>query len=155
LEDPEEQPSARAGFSRRKWIGIAVAAVVAAFLVGFLPMWLKDRETSHRLAAADASVRSVELHALIGDAAIDARRGDYEPARQEISKFFTDLRSELDRGDDSAFTKAQRERLEALLVGRDDLVTLLARSDAASGGRLADLHAGFRQALAAEPQPLH
>ncbi len=153
MDNIDEQPLARTNFSRRKWIGIGAATLIAVFLIGFLPMWLKSRETSHQLDVSNAALRSAELHSLLGDAAIDARRGDYEPARQEISKFFTELRTELDRGDDSAFTKSQRERLEALLVGRDDLVTLLARSDVASGGRLADLHAGFRQALAAEPQP--
>jgi hypothetical protein len=123
--------------------------VLIAFLLGLVPMWVTSRQTARQLTLTSASLRAAELHNLIGDAAVDARRGDYEPARQEISKFFTDLHAELGRSD-SAYTEQQRARLEPLLADRDDLVTLLARSDAASGGRLADLHAAFRQALAAE-----
>jgi hypothetical protein len=80
-------------------------------------------------------------------AAVDARRGDYEPARQAVSRFFTSLRAEIDKGDTSYFTQSQRAGAQALFAGRDEVITLLARSDPASADRLSDLYVAYRKAL--------
>jgi len=76
---------------------------------------------------------------------MDARRGDYEPARQATSEFFTRLRTEVDRGQDSVFTEAQRSNLTPVFATRDDMITLLARNDPASVDRLTDLYNKYRQ----------
>jgi hypothetical protein len=84
---------------------------------------------------------------LLASAAIDARRGDYEPARQGASEFFTELRAEMDRGAKSALTEAQRAALEPMFAQRDNIITLLARSDPAAADRLSDIYAGYRKAV--------
>jgi hypothetical protein len=58
-------------------------------------------------------------------AAIDARRGDYESARQAASDFFTALRAETDSGAASALSQMQRERVLPQLTRRDEIITLL------------------------------
>ena len=83
----------------------------------------------------------------LASAAIDARRGDYEPARQAASQFFTSLRAEMDKGDTSNYTQAQRQGMQPLFAGRDELITLLARSDPASADRLADLFVAYRKIM--------
>ena len=80
---------------------------------------------------------------------MDARRGDYEPARQATSEFFTKLRTEVDRGGDTVITEAQRSNLTSVFATRDDTITLLARSDPASADRLMDLYNKYRQVLVA------
>jgi hypothetical protein len=47
---------------------------------------------------------------------------------QPASQFFTSLRAEIDKGDTSDFTKDQREGMKTLFTGRDEVITLLARS---------------------------
>jgi hypothetical protein len=89
----------------------------------------------------------VRLQNNLASAVIDARRGDYEPARQTASQFFTSLRAEIDKGNTSNFTQAQREGMQPLFAGRDELITLLARSDPASAERLSDLFVVYRKIM--------
>lgn len=85
---------------------------------------------------------------MLASSAVGAQRGEYEPARQEASDFYTALREQLDKADDdAALTPQQRDNLRPLLKERDDVITLLARSDPAAGPRLLDAHATFRKAI--------
>ena len=128
---------------------ILYASVLAAvFLIGLVPMWLKSRTAARERDAAQASLRVSNLQNSLANAAIDARRGEYEPARQAASDFFTNLTFEIARGSDSAFNESQRNTLGSLFAARDDTITLLARSDPASTDRLVDLYTKYRQAIA-------
>ncbi len=129
-----------------KYAGIAFIVVILAFLLGFIPMWLKASRSETERTAARAELRISEIQNALASATIDARRGDYERARQSASQFFTALREEADRGGASALTAPQREAAGPLFNQRDNIVTLLARSDPASVDRLSDLHVAFRKA---------
>ena len=129
----------------RKVVLYAVVLLIV-FLMGLVPMWMTARLRARERDAAQASLRISSLQNALGNAAIDARRGEYEPARQAASEFFTNLQAEIDRGD-SVFNVAQRTTLRSLFAMRDDAITLLARSDPASAERLVVLYVGYRQAL--------
>ena len=126
---------------------IYAAVVVVIFLLGFVPMWLRARAASSSLVETEHQLMMVRMQSSLASAAIDARRGDYEPARQAVSQFFTSLRAELDKGDTSNYTQAQRQGMQPLFAGRDELITLLARSDPASADRLADLFVAYRKII--------
>lgn len=136
---------------RNRRIAIYAGILLVAFLLGLVPMWLASRERAKERDEAQAALRVSRLQNALANAALEARRGDYEPARQTASDFFTNLREELERGNDSAFTPAQQEGMRALLASRDDMITMLARSDPASVERFADLHTAFRQAVGDVP----
>ncbi|HKP83019.1 MAG TPA: hypothetical protein VJT69_13400 [Pyrinomonadaceae bacterium] len=137
----------------RRLIIYAVLLLVA-FLAGLIPMWSKSRTYARERDTAQASLRISNLQNMLASAAIDARRAEYEPARQAASDFFTNLQIELGRGRDSAFNEAQRNVLRSMFDTRDDTITLLARSDPASADRLVDLYTKYRQAIAsATPNP--
>jgi hypothetical protein len=121
--------------------------LLVVFLLGFVPMWLQSRAAAGRLADAERRLALAGMQGGLASAAIDARRGDYEPARQAVSQFFTSLRAEIDKGDTSYFTQAQRAGVQPLLAGRDEVITLLARSDPASADRLSDLYVAYRKAV--------
>jgi hypothetical protein len=125
---------------------IYAGVLLIVFLLGFVPMWLKARASDARLADAERRLTLVGMQGDIATAAIDARRGDYEPARQAVSQFFTSLRAEIDKGDTSYFTQAQRAGVQPLFAGRDEIITLLARGDPASADRLSDLYVAYRKA---------
>ena len=59
------------------------------------------------------------------------RRGDYKPARQACQSVLQSLRAEM----------------QPLFAGRDELITLLARSDPASADRLAELFVAYRKIM--------
>src|SRR6185369_8456052 len=119
------------------------ALLLVVFLAGLVPMWLTSRTYARERDAAQASLRISNLQNSLANSAIDARRGEYEPARQAASDFFTNLGIELARGRDSVFSEAQRNALRAMFETRDDTITLLARSDPASADRLVDLYAKY------------
>jgi hypothetical protein len=121
-----------------------VARPLVAFLLGFVPMWLKSRERSSSLSEAERQLSLVRMENSLTSAAMDARRGDYETARLAASGFFTFLRAETGKGVDSALSQAQIAGLEPLLTRRDEIITLLARGDAASADLLSDLYGSYR-----------
>ena len=126
---------------------IYAGVLLAVFLLGFVPMWLKARECGGSLAGAEQQLSLARMQNNLASSVIDARRGDYEPARQAASQFFTSLRAEADKGDVSTLTPAQREGVEPLFTRRDEIITLLARSDPASADRLSDLYVSYRKVM--------
>jgi hypothetical protein len=126
---------------------IYAAVLLAVFLLGLIPMWLKARECARGLAESEHQLLLVRMQSNLASATVDARRGDYEPARQAASQFFTSLNGEIDKGDTSAFTQAQRQSLQPLFAGRDEIITLLARSDPSSADRLSDLYVSYRKIM--------
>jgi hypothetical protein len=137
----------------RKWRKpvLFVAALLIAFLLGFVPMWFSAHQRAQELNAAQTSLRVRQMQCELASAAIDARRGEYEQARLAASSFFTAARDELDRQQGSAFSSKQQDALRALLAQRDELITLLARSDPASADRLSDLYVSFRNIIGSQP----
>lgn len=144
-----EQVTSRWVGAAKLWkrVGIYAAVVLGLFLLGFIPMWLKARSISFQRDSVQQEFRLSQMQNSLAAAFIDARRGEYEPARQTTSDFFTALRQQIDAGDESTLTQSQRESLRPLLSKRDDIITLLARNDAASLDRLSDLYVSFRKAL--------
>ena len=133
-------------------VGICLGVALVAFLVGLVPAWLRSREHAGERDAARRELRLARMQNALGAAAVDSARGDYEPARRAASDFYSALGAEADAaGEDSILTTAQRDALRPLLQQRDDLITLLARSDPAATPRLLDMHASLRKAVAAAP----
>jgi hypothetical protein len=131
-----------------KRVGIYAAVAIAIFLLGFIPMWLKAGSAISQRDAARHELQLSQLQNTLSSATIDARRGEYEPARQMASDFFTTLRSHSDNyTDSSTLTPAQRDRVRPLLTQRDEIITLLARSDPASAERLSNLYVSYLQAM--------
>lgn len=138
---------------RWRRVGLYAALALGLFLLGLVPMWLKANEYEAQREAAQHELRLSQLENRLSEAAINARRGDYEPARQTISDFFTALRTQLDKGASSDLTETQRSSLNPLLEQRDDIITLLARSDPAAADRLSDLYVSYHKAMSnVQPQ---
>lgn len=134
-----------------KRVGIYGTVLLGVFLLGFVPMWLIARERANERDVAQAGLRLSQMQNRLASASIDARRGEYEPARIAASDFFTALRAEIDRGQDGALSQQHREALQPFLAQRDELITLLARNDPAAAARLADLYIVYRKAV--DPAP--
>lgn len=144
-EDVEPKPVESSPLIRR--ILIYAGVLIVVFLLGFLPMWLRSRAANNSLAETKRHLILAEIQNDVASAAIDARRAEYEPARQKVSQFFTTLQAETAKGDSSSYTRAQRDQLQQLFAGRDELVTLVARSDPASADRLTDLFVAYRKIM--------
>jgi flagellar biosynthesis/type III secretory pathway M-ring protein FliF/YscJ len=132
---------------RWKRIALYVVLAIVFFLLGLIPMGLRARQYAEEREAAQHDFRLKEMETQLAAAVINADRGEYEPARQTASDFFTSLRSQIDRGPDSDLSDFQRERLKSLLSQRDDVITLLARSDPAAVIRLSDIYVAYEKAM--------
>ncbi len=121
--------------------------LIAAFLIGFIPMWLSARSCSDNLSDTQNQLKAAQMRNTIATAAIDARRGEYEPARQAASDFFTNLRTEMESDENTVLTQSQRERVRPLLSIRDEIITQLARSDPAAADRLSTFYTSYVKAI--------
>lgn len=151
---PEEHSHALTDSERRTWgstlwkrVIAYVLILVTVFLLGLVPMWLRARQRGKELDATRVELRRSQMRSALSAAALDARRGDYEPARKAMSDFFTALSKELEHSENSALDQTQRDAVRPLLSQRDEIITLLARSDPAAADRLADLDASYRKAM--------
>jgi hypothetical protein len=91
-EDVQPKPVKSSSVMRRFIIYAGVILVI--FLLGFVPMWLKARAATSSPVETEHQLILVRMQSNLASAVIDARRGDYEPARQAASQFFTSLRVE-------------------------------------------------------------
>jgi hypothetical protein len=135
-----------------KRYGIYFIGALIIFLLGLIPMWLKANSAAAQRDAAQRELHLSRMQNMLASSAVDAQRGEYEPARQEASDFFTALREQLDnKNADAALSPLQRDGLKPLLAERDELITLLARNDPAAAPRLLNMHAEFRKAISSAP----
>src|SRR6266853_3829678 len=124
-----------------------LAALAVVYLAGFIPTWLKLRDQTAQREKAEHELTLTRIVKDLGSATIDARRAEYEAARVEASAFFTAAHFEFAQRDKSPLTQQQRAGLLPLLASRDELITLLARSDPAAADKLANLYVSVRKVL--------
>ena len=129
------------------WKRIALYATLSIgfFLLGFVPTSLKTSRAIEQRDAAQRGVRLAQLQNTLAAAVIDVQRGQYEPARQLISDFYTNLRRQVDGDNGSLFTPAQHEGVRYLLAERDELISLLARSDPAAADRVFNVYSNYNK----------
>ena len=108
----------------QKWL-IRVGLLLLAFLLGFVPMWISNRQLSADLATREKELHRSRVQNALTAATIYARRGEYETARQNTSTFFTDVRSEMDKGDVGILNEQERIGLNRVMAERDEIITLL------------------------------
>ena len=122
--------------------------LVVVFLLGLVPMWLSARSRARERDEARRELRLSKVENDLSSAVINARRGEYEPARQATSRFFTSLVTQCDAtSQPTDLTRAQCDALRQPLAHRDELITLLARSDPASADRLSDMYVLHQKAM--------
>ena len=149
--DERETTSDRANPWRR--FAIYALILVVVFLLGLVPMWLAARNRAKERDDARRELRLSEMENDLSAAVINARRGEYEPARQATSRFFTTVRAQCDAPTEpSDLTGAQCEALRPSLDQRDELITLLARSDPASADRLTEIYVAHEKAMSVPSQ---
>lgn len=137
--------------ARVRRASLYLVALAVAFLAGFVPTWLQARMQLSETRALQVRLNVMSLENTLAAAALLAGRGEYAPARDAMTRFYSDLQVQLDHPN-SVFGPEQKEGLRVALAGRDELITLLARSDPASVERLAELYARQRPLLGQVPR---
>ena len=108
-----------------------------------------------QLAETQKNLRQSEIKGLLTSSIVEAKRGEYEPARQSASSFFTQLNQEREKGENESFLKKDDPpKLKPIFDERDAIITMLAQRDPASVERLTNIYLIYLQATGvAQPPP--
>ena len=124
---------------KNKVIAIA-AGLVAVFLIGFVPQWMKANRLDGELQQMRQKVADSELRDLAALAYLQASQKNFGLAAETAGRFFGRVR-------DGA---AGRKAVEELASPRDKITAELAKGDPAAIGSLQDLVLKTRQATAGQ-----
>ena len=121
--------------------------IVGAFLLGLLPMWWTAYERGAERDDVREELSALERENTLAAAALLARQGEYDRAREAASQFFTEVNQHVTSAQINGTPVPNADALRASLSDRDEIITLLARSDPASADRLADLYMSYTESL--------
>jgi hypothetical protein len=117
-------------------------AVIVAFLVGFVPQYVKARRLEGDLHALQQANANAELRDLAGLSYVQASQKNYGLAAATSARFFNRARELANQAADSPVRKA----LEDLMPPRDKITEELAKGDPGVIGDLQDVFARTRRA---------
>jgi len=116
---------------RNRWI-LAAALLVVAFLLGFVPQYLKNARASVDLQARDQQIIQLRqqttlsrLRDLASLLYLETTRKNYGIASQHASALFDLIRATINNGPDPAL----KDGLATTLAQRDEIVSKLAKPD--------------------------
>lgn len=115
---------------------VIAAGLVAVFLIGFVPQWMKANRLDGELQQMRQKVADSELRDLSALAYLQASQKNFGLAAETAGRFFGRVR-------DGA---AGRKAVEELASPRDKITAELAKGDPAAIGSLQDLVLKTRQA---------
>lgn len=133
---------------KNRIIVIAVA-LVAVFLVGFVPQYVRASRLESELRQSRNAFAEAEVRDLIGLAYFQADQKNYGLAGDSIGRFFNRLRELVNQSQDAT----RRKALEALLAPRDRITAQLAQGDGTVLGELRDLFIQTRAATRSADAP--
>jgi hypothetical protein len=123
---------------------IAAAILVAVFLLGFVPQYVKANRLDSELRQSRQTCAGADLRDLIGLAYVQANQKNFGLAAETSGRFFNRV-SEIAHETQDA---ANRKAIEALLSPRDRITAELAKGDPAVTADLQDLFLKTRSATA-------
>lgn len=134
---------------RNRLIAIALGIAVVAFLAGFLPQWVRANRNGDQLEVTRFELSASRTEGKIAAALSESLRSNYERSRQLMAEVYAEMQGLLPRVDER-----QRRELQAILAGRDEMITLLARAAPESSQRLMLIHTRYRAAMHGEATPV-
>jgi hypothetical protein len=133
---------------RNKIIMTAIA-LVAVFLLGFVPQYIKANRLETELRQFRQEIAGAQLRDLIGLAYVQANQKNYGLATETSSRFFSRAREMANQTQDAS----SRKTLEDLLALRDRVTAELAKGDATVMGDPQELFVKTRQATRSSSEP--
>jgi hypothetical protein len=109
-----------------KVIGVAIA-LVAVFLVGFVPQYVKANRLDSELRQTREAYAGADLRDLIGLAYLQSNQKNFGLAAETSAGFFNRAREVANQTKDAT----RRKAVEDLLAPRDRITAGLAKGDAA------------------------
>lgn len=127
---------------RNRQIATIAGIALVAFLLGFVPQWMRAGRAGEDRDAARFELRMSRTEGKIGAALTESLRSNYERSRQLMTEVFDELQASAPR-----LQGTQRREVDAILSGRDEIITLLARAAPESSQRLMLLYTRYHTAF--------
>jgi len=115
-----------------KKVMIIVGLLAAAFLGGYVPTYLKNRDLKSANSSLQLDIRLARLRLDVAMMLVEVEQGDYGKARTRSSKFFDGLREAEPLLQD----ETQKQKLAAALRERDAVTAALTSLDASVASTL-------------------
>lgn len=129
----------------RQRIIVWAVVVIAVFLIGFVPQYVRASRLDSELRGAQQAASFADLRDLVALAYVQANEKNYGLAAETSAQFFNRARELANESRDAS----RRKALEGLLVARDKITAELAKGDAAAIGDLGQLLHQARRATGA------
>jgi hypothetical protein len=128
---------------------VVAVVVVVAFLLGFVPQYVKAQRLESELHTAQQANAGAELRDLAAQAYVQANQKNFGLAAETASRYFNRTREVASQTGNAATKTA----LESILTARDKITAELAKGDPAAIGDLQDLFTKTQQATRPATQP--
>lgn len=125
-------------------IGIAAAALVATFLIGYVPSCRSARSAETQRAQAERQLNLARLHSQLGMMSFEVNRNNYSKSAAYSTDFFNNLKNTINGASDAAL----KERLQAIAARRDEITANLAQAEPAVKEKIGQMYADFYQIIA-------
>ncbi|HZN11015.1 MAG TPA: hypothetical protein VFC61_05020 [Blastocatellia bacterium] len=142
MKSKEAATAGRSGLPTWQRLLLGGAALLAAFLLGYVPGALEAR-AARRL---EPRLQLAQSLGQLGMVSYEANRNNFANAAQVSTGFFEDLRGLAGRTEDAKLTA----QLQALLARRDEVTTNLAQADPAVKEKVAQMYADLYQIVTAQ-----
>jgi hypothetical protein len=128
---------------------VAAIALVAVFLVGFVPQYVRASRLENELRQSRQENAGAQLRDLMSLAYVQANQKNFGLGAETTSRFFSRVREMANQTPDASSRKA----LEDLLALRDRVTAELAKGDTAAMADLQELFDKTRQATRSSREP--
>jgi uncharacterized protein (DUF2267 family) len=128
---------------------VGAVVIVIAFLLGFIPQYVKARNLESELRAAQQANTGAEIRDLIAQTYVQANQKNFGLAAATASRYFTRAREVANQTTDAT----AKSVLESVLTMRDKVTAELAKGDSAVLSDLQDIFTKTQQATRPAGQP--
>lgn len=128
-------------------LALAAAALIAFFLLGYIPASMSARTAQERNSQLEYDLRLADLRGQLGMASYETNQNNYASAAQRSTGLFNGLREAIDHTTDQTL----KQDLEQILARRDEITANLAAANPAVKDKLAQAYVDLFQITAARP----
>ena len=126
---------------RLKKLTVGAGLLIVAFLLGYVPSSISSRNTQQQYGELEHKLRFAELGSQLAMASYEINRNNYASATEFSTRFFNGLPEIIADSKDSAL----KQKLQAMLLRRDEITSNLAQVDPTTKEKLAQMYAEYFQ----------
>ena len=127
---------------RLKKVAVGAGVLIVAFLLGYVPSSISSRNTQQQNAELEHKLRFAELGNQLAMSSYETNRNNYASATEFSTRFFNGLPEIIADSKD----RALNQKLQAMLLRRDEITSNLAQVDQTAKEKLALMYAEYFQA---------